>query len=410
MAKKLTQISLEKIRPDPARRLEIPDAGKPGLYLVVQPSGRRSWAVRYRLPDGRTRKLTLIGLPSLPVARALAQEALDKVAQGGDPAREKKISRHKSEDLFRDVAAQFLERHVKPNCRRSYARETERLLAKNVLPLWGDRRIHEIERRDVLDLLDDVVDRIKQGGERGLTANRVLAAIRKLFSWAIQRGIVAASPVAGVTPPVAEKARDRILTGDEILQFWKATTELGYPFGDLAKMLLLTGQRRNEVAQMTWGELDLDRALWTLPGERTKNRKPHEVPLSDAAMGIIAAMPRIQTAGGFVFTSNGRTRIANFSRGKTALDSAMHGENHWTLHDLRRTAASGMARLGIALPVIEKALNHSSGSFRGIVSVYQRHSYADEKRNALQAWARFVLSLNQPAGNVSGCRRGHDNG
>ena len=110
-------------------------------------------------------------------------------------------------------------------------------------------------------------------------------------------------------------------------------------------------------------------------------------------MGIIAAMPRIQTAGGFVFTSNGRTRIANFSRGKTALDSAMHGENHWTLHDLRRTAASGMARLGIALPVIEKALNHSSGSFRGIVSVYQRHSYADEKRNALQAWARFVLSL-----------------
>ena len=234
---------------------------------------------------------------------------------------------------------------------------------------------------------------IKQGGERGLTANRVLAAIRKLFSWAIQRGIVAASPVAGVTPPVAEKARDRILTGDEILQFWKATTELGYPFGDLAKMLLLTGQRRNEVAQMTWGELDLDRALWTLPGERTKNRKPHEVPLSDAAMGIIAAMPRIQTAGGFVFTSNGRTRIANFSRGKTALDSAMHGENHWTLHDLRRTAASGMARLGIALPVIEKALNHSSGSFRGIVSVYQRHSYADEKRNALQAWARFVLSL-----------------
>ena len=275
MAKKLTQIAIEKIKPDPAKRRELPDAGKPGLYLVVQPSGKKSWAIRYRrLSDGRPRKLTLDGFPSLALARKRAQDALDKVADGLDPAAEKKAARAiRGSELLKDIAAQFIERHVKPNTRASYARETERLLNKEMLPRWGNKRVQDINKRDVLDLLDGIIDR---GG--GLTANRALAAIRKLFNWSIQRGIITVSPVTGINAPLAEKSRNRVLNDHEIVWLWRVSDRLGYPFGDLAKLLLLTGQRRNEVAGMTWGELHLEKREWQIPGERTKNGEPHLVP------------------------------------------------------------------------------------------------------------------------------------
>jgi integrase len=403
MSKKLTQIAIEKIKPDLAKRRELPDAGKPGLYLVVQPSGKKSWAVRYRrLSDGRPRKLTLNGFPSLALARKHAQDALDKVADGLDPAAEKKAARAgRGSDLVRDIAAQFMERHIRPNTRASYARETERLLNKEMLPRWGDRRLQEIDKRDVLDLLDSIIDR---GG--GLTANRALAAIRKLFNWSIQRGIIAVSPVAGISAPLAEQSRDRVLGDHEIAWLWRAGDRLAYPFGDLAKLLLLTGQRRNEVAGMTWGELHLEKREWQIPGERTKNGEPHLVPLSDPALCIIQGLPRKVSRRGFVFTTNGESHVSGYSRAKVAIDKLMLVEARtenpeaelppWRFHDLRRTVASGLARLGVSLPVIEKTLNHSSGTFSGVVGVYQRHSFADEKRNALEAWARFVLSLQQP--------------
>ena len=168
--------------------------------------------------------------------------------------------------------------------------------------------------------------------------------------------------------------------------------------GPITKILMLTGQRRGEVGGMTWDELDLDKALWSLPASRTKNRKTHEVPLSDAAVAVIREMPR---HGPYVFTTGGVRPIGNYGRGKAAIDQAFDQDlPRWTFHDLRRTAVSGMARLGIPLAVIEKVVNHTSGSFAGIVGVYQRHSFADEKRNALEAWSRFVLSLQQPAENV----------
>jgi integrase len=238
-----------------------------------------------------------------------------------------------------------------------------------------------------------------------------LAAIRKLFNWALQRGIVATSLVAGIRAPLAERSRDRILSDDEIRRFWQACLKVGYPFGHVAWLLLLTGQRRREVAGMSWGELDLDNRTWLIPGARTKNGEPHSVPLSDAAIETINSLPRIKSERGFLFTTTGDTHVSGYSRAKAAIDKAMLAIARetdpeldeiprWTLHDLRRTAASGMARLGIALPVIEKALNHSSGSFAGIVAVYQRHHFSDEKRIALEAWGRFVLSLQRPTENV----------
>jgi integrase len=408
--KKLTQLSIDKKKPHPTKRLEIADAGKPGLYLVVQPTGAKSWAVRYRRPsDGKPRKLTLDGFPSLALAHKLTQKALDRVAEGFDPAAEKMVAREsRGSDLFKDIATRFLEHPVtakkKRPWRASYAYETKRMLDKEVLPLWGNRRIQDITKRDVQDLLESI---IRRGG--GLTANRVLAAVRRLFNWAIEKSILTTTPVVGVEAPLPEKARDRILSDDEVRWLWLACDQLGYPFGAMAKLLLLTGQRRNEVAGMTWGELDLDKALWTIPGSRAKNSEKHEVPLSDAALLVIASLPWIKSDKGFLFTTNATTHVSGYSRAKAAIDKAMLAIAResdpevqipgWGLHDLRRSAASGMAKLGIALPVTEKVLNHRSGSFAGIVGVYQRHDFAEEKRTALQAWANQVLATveKQPA-------------
>jgi integrase len=190
-----------------------------------------------------------------------------------------------------------------------------------------------------------------------------------------------------------------VLTDAELLWFWQACQDIGYPFGPLAMLLLLTGQRRNEVAGMAWAELDIEKREWRIPGQRTKNGEPHIVPLSEAALTIIEGLPNIKNDKGYLFTTTCETSVSGFSRAKAAIDSVMRVKagdaaiDRWTFHDLRRTAASGMARLGTVLPVIEKVLNHSSGSFAGIVGIYQRHSFADEKRNALEAWAKFVVSL-----------------
>jgi len=407
MAKKLTARSVELAKPDPLKRREIPDAGKPGLYLVIQPNGKKSWAVRYRF-DGRPRKVTLDGFPSLMMAHRLAQAELDKVADGRDPAAEKQVAkrarareRAATDDLFPSVVRTFIERHAKPKNRswKETARvlglrpnaETGKLdvLGGGLADKWGKRRIQEICKRDVLDLLEGITDR-----GAPIMANRTLAAIRKLFNWCVAREMIEASPCALVAPPAAARSRDRVLTDDEIKAAWGAFSELGYPFGAIAKLLLLTGQRIGEVAGMTAPEIDEAQRQWIIPRERAKNDELHVVPLSEAALQIIAELPRIEGDDGFLFTTTGRTPVSGFSRAKSKIDELTGPFSEgWTFHDLRRTVASGMARLGISLPVIEKVLNHRSGSFAGVVGVYQRHSFDAEKRAALDAWANFITAL-----------------
>ena len=247
---------------------------------------------------------------------------------------------------------------------------------------------HDITRRDVLDVLDRVVD-----SGAPIAANRTLSAIRKLFNWCVQRDIIAASPCAGVKPPTEERSRDRVLSDAELKTIWIAADQVEGPFGPLIKLLVLTGQRRDEVAKMQWSELDLKARLWTLPPERVKNNQPHEVPLSDAVIAILEFLPRL-SGSPFVLTTSGEAPASNYSKNKRRLDMLLSANMpSWRLHDLRRTTASGMARLGINLPVIEKVLNHSSGSFAGIVGVYQRHSFAEEKRKALEAWANHIIEF-----------------
>jgi integrase len=379
--KMLTARSIEALKPGPDRR-EIADPHMPGLYLVVQPSGSKSWAVRYR-HNGATRKHTLGSYPAIDLksARDLAGKAMRAVAEGRDPGREK---HEEKADTVEAVARHFIERHCKNN---RTALTTQRLLEQYVLPRWRGRLACDITRRDILDVLDRVVDAGKP-----ITANRTLAAVRKMFNWAVSRDIIAASPCAGVKPPSPEQSRDRVLNDTELHNVWIAAGKIGGPFGALVQLLLLTGQRRDEVAKMEFAELDLPSRLWALPPGRVKNEQPHEIPLSEPAVAILTALPHIGDR--YVLTTNGDAPSSNYGKNKRKLDALLPADMPaWTLHDLRRTTASGMARLGINLPVIEKVLNHSSGSFAGIVGVYQRHSFADEKRRALDAWGAFIADL-----------------
>jgi integrase len=391
MAKALTAKSIENLRPGTARR-EIPDGGCRGLYLVVQPSGRRAWAVRYRF-GGKTKKLTLDNVASLAEARRAATAVLHELNRGHDPAAMKfdaraatqKAAAERAGDTVDNLAAQFIERYAKKQTRTSSWHMTQRIFDRIVLPAWRGRVIHDVKRREVIELVEGVAETTP------ILANRVHAALSKFFNWLASRDIIVASPVAGVARPSKEIARDRILTDDEIKSLWKACDTLGGPPGECVKMLLLTGQRRGEVAGIRRSEVEGD--LWTLPPERTKNGQKHTVPLSRQAMEILESTPEIVGGADRVFTGTGGRQLAGFSHVKRELDAQMNLKSPWVMHDLRRTVASGMAKIGIKLPVIEKVLNHTSDSFRGIVGVYQQHDFAAEKRHALQAWADHVDAI-----------------
>lgn len=383
------------------KRQEIPDDLCTGLYLVVQTTGKKSWQVRYR-HGGVHRRMTLASFPTLTLAaaRVRAREVMAAASEGRDPAEEVKAAKapkpEDDRDKIKTLIGQYDKRHLKGlKSGDVVRRELDRFVVKE----WGDRDIHSITKRDVIDLLDGIAD-----SGRVVTANRVRAYLNKFLNWAVERDILPLSPATGVKPVAKEASRDRVLTDDEIRWFWQACEAEGFPWGPLGKVLLLTGQRLNEAAQITEGEIRGD--LWHLSADRTKNGRAHDVPLSDAVQAVLGAVERIEGKPGFIFTTTGTTPVSGFFKARAHLAEAMEriaAEERgkaveiprWTFHDLRRTAATGMARLGIPVRVTEAVLNHVSGTGGGIVAVYQRHDYADEKRQALEAWGRFVLSLMQ---------------
>jgi integrase len=391
-AKPLTVKAVENAKPGAARR-EIPDGEVRGLYLQVFPSGKTSWCFRYRF-GGLTRKLTIGASPEIGVkdARDLARKAHVQVANGIDPGAVKRASKivertPVDHDLVEKVVAQFLTRHVKKLAPSTF-REVTRLMKKDVLPVWRGRRLSEITKTDIHAVLDSVVDRgaVKQ-------ANRVAAWLKGMGSFAVERGLADASPFAGIKPPGGEETpRDRILADTELRALWEAAGAMAWPYCGFVQLLILTGQRRNEVADLTWREIDLEAKTWTLPAVRAKNGVEHQIPLSDLAVEILRAGARLDGCD-YVFSMNGRNPIRGYHLVKNRLDAMSPGGAPWVLHDARRTVATGLARLGVQMPVVEKLLNHVSGSFSGVAGIYQRHDFANEKRAAMQTWANFVQAL-----------------
>lgn len=398
MIMKLTAATVDKMRPTD-RRQEIPDSLCTGLYLTVQPTGKKGWQVRYR-HGGTHRRMTLGAYPvlSLADARARARDALAAVSEGRDPAGEVRAAKAPKPESERDnvkaLVAQYDTRHL-TGLRSGAA--VRRQLDRYVVTAWGDREIGTITRRDVIDLLDGIVD---AGHET--TANRIRAYLSKFFAWCASRDLIDISPALNVKAPAKERPRDRVLSDDEIRWFWAACGAVGYPFGLMGRLMLLTGQREGEVTGMT--EREIRGETWHLSADRTKNGRAHDVPLTEAVQALISGAERISGPFGYILTTTGETPVSGLSRARhniarhmAALATKERGEPveipHWTFHDLRRTAATGMARLGIPVRVTEAVLNHVSGTGGGIVAVYQRHDYADEKRRALEAWARFVCDL-----------------
>jgi len=359
-----------------------------GLYLRVLPSGRMSFELRRR-----PFKPFLLGHydMGLPTARRLAAEARARQAVGTDPAVEKAAATLAKSETFAAVMEKFIERHAKPHM-RGWA-EVERCLKHDALPKWKDTQITHIKRKHVGDLIDAIVDR---GSPR--QAAVTYAHIRNLFRWAVGRGYLDSNPMEGLPKPRSGGARDRVLTDEELRLIWQASDVLGSQFGPIMKLLAYTGQRKSEIACGVWSEIDLDESVWKLPASRTKNKQPHRVPLSKPVLAIIDSLPRVNGCD-LIFTNTGTTPVQGFGKMKERLDKRTKELNggadipDWTWHDLRRTAATGMASLSIAPHIIEMALNHISGFRAGVGGTYNRFQYEREVRAALDAWANRLNEI-----------------
>jgi integrase len=427
MSKPLTAAAIEKTRPGKDRR-EIPDGGCRGLYLIVQPSGAKSWALRFRRPSGKPAKLVLGsvyaaapkepntvpaigGHLTLAAAHRLVTELRHQIAQGRDPAAthlaEKQHRRiaaiEAAENTFAAAAKDWIEQDASKNTRRW--QEQARLLGlepdsltfipKGLAERWAERPVVDVDGHDICAIVDETrrlgapgLKRRSDGPTEG-RARAMLSCLSTMFDWLIRKRRVITNPCSGVPRPDTPKARDRVLSKDEIVRFWAAAGDAGEPFNAALKLLLLTGCRLNEVCGMRREELSED--AWTIPGTRTKNHRPHVVPLPPLAREIIAGVHRIEGTDLILSTSR-KTPLSGWSKTKDRLDEAM-GAPPWRLHDLRRTAATGMAELGIPPHIVEAALNHISGAKAGVAGTYNRAAYAEEKKAALERWANFVATL-----------------
>jgi integrase len=397
---RLTQVAVDKLKPPARGRVVFWDRHLPGFGVRITDNGAKSWIVTYRV--NRKFVMETIGsvalIPKVDEARNRARASMLEARGGINPVGEKKLARAQQEDKAKEaqrktvsfVVGEYFSRYVDKKYRPSSAKETRRTFEKDMLPRWGNRDITTIARADVRSMLNDVE---KRGAS---AANHLLAMLKTFFVWVVSEEIYGdQNPTTNLKPPCKDVARDRVLADDEIVSFWNASEKIGWPYGPLFKMLLLTAQRRNEIGRMTWDEIDLGNAVWTIPKERAKNGNAHIVQLSDCAVEIFKALPRINGSR-YVFTTAGTTPVNGWSAAKAALDKRMGEGESFTLHDLRRTAASGMAQLGILPHVVDKILNHTSGKISGVAATYNRFEYAPERKAALETWARYVESLVHP--------------
>jgi integrase len=372
--------------PVPSKDTVYWDAGLPGFGVKVTPKGRKVFIVMYRLAGAgsRLRKYTIgpYGRITLPMARAQAQKIFAARLDGRDPAEEKKQSRRRLVvDRIDDLIERFIQEHVS---RVGTSKRLTNLLRRDVIPYWGAKSIHEIKKRDVSDLVGLIAQR------NAHASHRLLKTLKTFLKWCIGRAVIDFSPADGLSSGYRETSRDRVLTDQELAAIVLGAREMPRPYGGIVEFLALTGQRREEVAQLKRDELDEKARTWTIPALRTKNKKGHIVHLSEATWRVVAGIPE----GELVFGTSRGKRFQAFGKGKRALDK-LCGVTGWRLHDLRRTIVSGMARLGVPPHVADKILNHQAGTISGVAAVYQRHDFLAERKEALDRWGAHVEQIVQ---------------
>lgn len=384
---------LAKLTEDAVGRLEAPaakdrlvfDGAQRGLAVRVTQAGRKTYLCQYSIVGTKRRvPLGSVDAMSLAMARQAARAIMGRVALGDDPAADRKVKAEATkaaalrERLTLAVLVEDWRRLHLSGRKPRYQAEATRALARAFAP-WWQRPAERLTRGDVVPVLDKLPPAM---------ARAVAAYGRACFAWAHKRGTIAANPFLAL--PVRSPAkRDRVLTDEEAAKLWRAAMMTAPPFGPIVQILMLTGQRRDEVCGMRWDELASDLAVWTVPGTRTKNGMPSVVPLPDAARTILRTRERTR---GLVFPGDGGRPFGNWSKSKAALDTAA-GVANWRLHDLRRTLATGLQRLGVRLEVTEAVLNHVSGTRGGIVGIYQHHDWRTEKAAALDGWAAHLLAV-----------------
>jgi integrase len=385
---KLTKSAIDALQPS-SRDEVYWDSGLPGFGVKVTPKGRKVFIALYRVRGGqsRLRKYTIgpYGKLTLHHARATAQRVFAERFDGRDPAAEKLEQRRREvADRVDDLVEAFAADHLSGI--RS-GKSVVRALRREVVAVWGHRSIHDIKRRDISSLIFEVAAQRTPN-----SAHRLLKGIKRFFTWCLGRAIIESSPATGIQSGYREVSRDRVLSDEELASVIKAARVIGGPFGGIVEFLALTGQRREEVNQMIWDEVDLDARIWTLPATRVKNRRRHIVHLSHQAIAVLMKRDRGRT----LIFSNTSKPYQRFNRSKRRLD-ALSGIQDLVLHDLRRTCVSGMARLGVAPHVADKILNHQSGTISGVAAVYQRHEFLIERKDALERWGTHVAAiLNAP--------------
>ncbi len=365
---RLTDTRVTAIKPPATGQEEHPDDLVTGLRLRVGAGGRKAWIVRTRA-SGKPINKTLGAYPvlSLADARDAAKALLQDIAKNGAP----RIAR-----TFGELAEHWIEHVAKPN-NRSWDKQKRRLEI-HVLPHWRVRQLDSIRRADVRDLIDGIPGDV--------APNRALTIIRTLFRYAMSRDWIEASPAEAIAKTKAESPRDRFLDMEEVKWVYSTADMLGYPLAGYIKMLFLTGQRRTEVGMMKWVDINLEDATWTVASVDTKAARAQLVPLSPQAVTILKATPRL---GDFVWTTDGKTYLSGYTHVKARLDGLLVAQGAklraWRLHDIRRSVATHMVRLGVPETIVGRVLNHAP---QGVTArTYALHSYAPEKRAALETWA-----------------------
>jgi integrase len=401
---KFTQDTIESLKPPIKGREYFWDETTPGFGVRISSLGKKVWVAQYRVAGKSVMETvaTIAELPSLKDARSQAMKSKLAARDGQNPVAEKRAKKQaeKKPDTFAEVFDRYVREYCRRNLRASTLHETERAFAHDILPTLGKRPLVEIKRGDLERLLDKKAstrDRSIKGitGGAGVMANRNLAKLKTFFRWCVRKELITVNPALAIDKLVKEVPRDRVLEDEEIVAVWHASETLGYPYEPVIKLLLLTGQRRSEVTDMHWAELNLGKRQWTIPRERAKNNRAHVVHLSPLAFQIIDAIP---DTSDFVFSVNGKAAPTGFATLKPKLDKLVsdllgHEPQPWVIHDLRRTVASGMAQIRVPPHVLDRILNHTGGTIGGVAAVYNRYEYLDERRDALNTWAEHVEKL-----------------